>query len=26
VSLLPDVTFAPIFHEVVMRPWRFAHG
>jgi caa(3)-type oxidase subunit IV len=26
VSLLPDVTFAPIFHDVVMRPWRFANG
>jgi cytochrome c oxidase subunit 4 len=26
VSLLPDVTFAPIFHDVVMKPWRFTHG
>jgi cytochrome c oxidase subunit 4 len=26
VSLLPDVTFAPIFHEVTMKTWRFVHG
>ena len=26
VSLLPDVTFATIFHDVVMKPWRFAQG
>ena len=26
ISLLPDVTFAPIFHEVTMKTWRFVHG
>jgi cytochrome c oxidase subunit 4 len=26
VSLLPDVTFAPIFHDFSMKTWRFAHG
>src|SRR5260221_14416943 len=26
VSLLPDVTFATIFHDVTMKPWRFVHG
>src|SRR5260221_7625424 len=26
VSLLPDVTFAPIFHDVSMKSWRFVHG
>ena len=25
-SLLPDVTFATIFHDVTMKPWRFVHG
>ena len=26
ISLLPDVTFAPIFHDVSMKTWRFVHG
>jgi cytochrome c oxidase subunit IV len=26
ISLLPDVTFAPIFHDVTTRTWRFVHG
>ena len=26
LSLLPDVTFAPIFHDVSMKTWRFVHG
>jgi len=26
ISLLPDVTFAPIFHDVTMKTWRFVHG
>jgi len=25
-SLLPDVTFAPIFHDAVVHSWRFAAG
>jgi cytochrome c oxidase subunit IV len=25
-SLLPDVTFAPIFHDFSARAWRFMHG
>jgi cytochrome c oxidase subunit IV len=26
ISLLPDVTFAPIFHDVTTKTWRFVHG
>jgi cytochrome c oxidase subunit 4 len=26
LSLLPDVSFAPIFHDVSMKGWRFLHG
>lgn len=26
VSLLPDVTFAPIFHDAVVKGWRFVQG
>ncbi|HEY7117880.1 MAG TPA: cytochrome C oxidase subunit IV family protein [Tepidisphaeraceae bacterium] len=25
-SLLPDVTFAPIFHDFSANAWRFVHG
>jgi cytochrome c oxidase subunit 4 len=26
ISLLPDVTFAPIFHDFSAKAWRFVHG
>jgi cytochrome c oxidase subunit IV len=26
ISLLPDVTFAPIFHDVTTKTWRFVHA
>src|SRR3982751_4861663 len=26
ISLLPDVTFAPIFHDFTTKTWRFVHG
>jgi cytochrome c oxidase subunit 4 len=26
ISLLPDITFAPIFHDFSTRAWRFIHG
>jgi len=26
IALLPDVTFAPIFHDVSAHAWRFVHG
>lgn len=26
IALLPDITFAPIFHEFSTRAWRLVHG
>jgi cytochrome c oxidase subunit 4 len=26
IALLPDVTFAPIFHDATAHAWRFVHG
>lgn len=26
IALLPDITFAPVFHEFSTRAWRLVHG